>query len=164
MKLDEIKQILKLVDEAKLQEVEIEQAEVKIKIKRTSDQPAVFIQQQVQPVPPVPAQAQVHQAVQQHQPAAPERQQEVRVEVAEAVNLKTIKSPMTGTFYSSPSPDKPAFVAEGKEIKPGEPICIIEAMKLFNEIEAEESGVVEKILVKDGQPVELNQPLFMLKS
>ncbi|MBC7652696.1 MAG: acetyl-CoA carboxylase biotin carboxyl carrier protein, partial [Deinococcales bacterium] len=86
------------------------------------------------------------------------------VEVApKADNLVTIKSPMIGTFYRKPSPDKPNFVEIGTEILLGKTICVIEAMKLFNEIEAEISGTVVKILVDDNSPVEYDQPLFLVE-
>ncbi len=77
-------------------------------------------------------------------------------------NLVTIKSPIIGTFYRKPSPDKPVFVEVGQTIKEGDPLCVIEAMKLFNEIEAEQSGKIVKILVDDSTPVEFDQPLFLL--
>jgi acetyl-CoA carboxylase biotin carboxyl carrier protein len=75
----------------------------------------------------------------------------------------TIKSPMIGTFYRSPSPNKPPFVEEGASVQIGQPLCVIEAMKLFNEIETEAAGTVVKILVKDASPVEYDQPLFLIK-
>ncbi len=78
-------------------------------------------------------------------------------------NLKTIKAPMIGTFYRKPSPDKPVFVEVGQKINKGDVICIIEAMKLFNEIEAEFSGEVVEILVEDATPIEFDQPLFVVK-
>ena len=78
-------------------------------------------------------------------------------------NLITIKSPMIGTYYKSPSPDKAAFVQVGDEIKPGKVLCIIEAMKLFNEIESEVSGKIVKILVENASPVEYDQPLFLVE-
>ena len=83
------------------------------------------------------------------------------VEAAKVVG-ETINSPMVGTFYSSPSPEKPAFVTVGQEVKIGQVLCIIEAMKLMNQIEADKAGVVKEILVKDGSPVEFSQPLFVI--
>jgi acetyl-CoA carboxylase biotin carboxyl carrier protein len=82
---------------------------------------------------------------------------------APAGNTVTIKSPMIGTFYRSPSPDKPSFVNVGDEIEPGKPVCIIEAMKLFNEIESEVKGRIVKVLVEDASPVEYDQPLFLVE-
>lgn len=158
MNINEIKEIIKLVDEAKLQEVEIEQSNVKIKLKRHADiaQPQVIYQQQAatpapvnQSAPPAP----VDTPAPAQKAAAP----------VEASNTIAIKSPMTGTFYASSSPDNPPYVNLGQEVKSGDAVCIIEAMKLFNEIESEVAGTIEKILVKDGEPVELDQPLFLLK-
>ena len=163
MNLKEIKELIKLVDDAGLQQVELEQANVKIKLKRNPDveyrqvsAPALApTQVSVQtPVPQFPA------AAPQPQPgSAPPPQQE---EKASADNAITIKSPMTGTFYASSSPENPPFVTPGQAIKTGDPVCIVEAMKLFNEIESEHTGTIEKVLVQDGQPVELDQPLFLL--
>ena len=82
---------------------------------------------------------------------------------AATANTITIKSPMIGTFYRSPSPDKPAFINVGDEIAPGKVVCIIEAMKLFNEIESEVSGRIVKVLVEDASPVEYDQPLFLVE-
>jgi acetyl-CoA carboxylase biotin carboxyl carrier protein len=80
-----------------------------------------------------------------------------------ADNLITIKSPMIGTFYRKPAPDKPNFVEEGDEVRNGKVVCVIEAMKLFNEIESEVSGKIVKILVEDSSPVEYDQPLFLVE-
>lgn len=79
-------------------------------------------------------------------------------------NYHTVYSPIVGTFYRSPSPDSPSFVEVGTIVKPGDTLCIIEAMKLMNEIESDKSGVIEKILVENGKPVEFNQPLFLIKA
>jgi acetyl-CoA carboxylase biotin carboxyl carrier protein len=81
---------------------------------------------------------------------------------APAASANAIKSPMVGTFYSSPSPTSPAFVEVGKHVKAGDVICIVEAMKMMNQIEADHAGVVEAILVKDGEPVEFDQPLIVI--
>jgi acetyl-CoA carboxylase biotin carboxyl carrier protein len=82
---------------------------------------------------------------------------------ADNANLIEIKSPMIGTFYRSAGPDKPAFVEVGQSIKPGDKVCIIEAMKLFNEIESEISGTIVKVLVNDSSPIEYDQPLFLVE-
>lgn len=165
MNIEDIKELIKLVDVAGLQEVELEQANVKIKLKRNADIEYRQASAQAAPAPvQVPAQApapQLQAAAPQPQPAAsaPPPQQEVK---ASADNAIAIKSPMTGTFYASSSPENPPFVTPGQAIKAGDPVCIVEAMKLFNEIESEHTGTVEKVLVQDGQPVELDQPLFLL--
>ena len=110
--------------------------------------------QQVHHLPPPPMQQSAAQS-----PAAPENTSEPAV----ASNLITIKSPMIGTFYRSPSPDKPVFVNVGDEIKAGQVLCIIEAMKLFNEIESEVSGRLVKVVADDSSPVEYDQPLFLIE-
>jgi acetyl-CoA carboxylase biotin carboxyl carrier protein len=94
---------------------------------------------------------------------APKANAENSAPAAVASNLITIKSPMIGTFYRSSSPDKPSFVNVGDEVKPGKPVCIIEAMKLFNEIESEVSGKIVKVLVDNATPVEYDQPLFLVE-
>ena len=88
---------------------------------------------------------------------------EAQTSTPQVSNLITVKSPMIGTFYKTPSPDKPAFISIGDEIKPGKVLCIIEAMKLFNEIESEVSGRIVKVLVDNASPVEYDQPLFLVE-
>lgn len=95
-------------------------------------------------------------------PAAPEQAPDAAPKEAKASNLIEVKSPMVGTFYRSPSPEKGPFVQVGDHIKPGDPVCIIEAMKLFNEIESEVSGKIVKVLVDDATPVEYDQALFLV--
>jgi acetyl-CoA carboxylase biotin carboxyl carrier protein len=96
-------------------------------------------------------------------PAAPQEAPKAEAPKADDSKLITVKSPMIGTFYRSSSPDKPAFINVGDSIKPGDVVCIIEAMKLFNEIESEISGKVVKVLVDDSSPVEYDQPLFLVE-
>lgn len=166
MKLTEIQDLIKFVSRTGVTEVEIEQANFKITIKSNPNakrgakgQQEAYLQQpqmqmampQMQMAAPLPAAAPVQAAA----PAVP------TVDAAEA-NYITVKSPMIGTFYRSSSPDKDSFVSVGDEIKPGKMICIIEAMKLFNEIEAEVSGKIVKVLVDDATPVEYDQPLFLV--
>jgi acetyl-CoA carboxylase biotin carboxyl carrier protein len=102
------------------------------------------------------------QAAHVHAPAV-ERHEAPAPKVEAVSNFITIKSPMIGTFYKSPSPDKPAFVQIGDEIKIGQVLCVVEAMKLFNEIESEVSGRIVKILVDNASPVEYDQPLFLVE-
>lgn len=155
MELKEIKELIKLVSEYGVSEVEVEKGDFKIAIKKTYEgvvnTPIVSI-----PVAPVIQAAPAAPAV--AMPAAP-----VATPVASDAHLLTIKSPMIGTFYSSASPDKPAFVKPGDEIKTGKVVCIIEAMKLFNEIESEISGRIVKVLVENSSPVEYDQPLFLVE-
>ena len=156
MELKEIKELIKLVSEYGVSEVEVEKGDFKIAIKKTYEgvisAPAVSI-----PVAPVIHQAPVAPVI-AAAPAAP-----AAAPASNDAHLLTIKSPMIGTFYSSASPDKPAFVKVGDEIKTGKVVCIIEAMKLFNEIESEISGRIVKVLVENSSPVEYDQPLFLVE-
>ncbi len=154
MELKEIRELIKFVSQAGVSEVGIEQGDFKITIKTTSDQPVVVHTQMAQaplaaPAPVAPAAIATPTA-----PTAP---------VEAASNLITIKSPMIGTFYRSSSPDKPQLVSVGDEVKQGKVVCIIEAMKLFNEIESDISGKIVKVLVENAQPVEYDQPLFLVE-
>ena len=158
MELKEIKELIKLVSEAGVSEVEVERGDFKIAIKKTDEKTMVVHQ--------TPAPVVVHQPA----PAAPVATAPVATEhvhaktdAAPAGNFITIKSPMIGTYYKSPSPDKAAFVQVGDEIKPGQVLCIVEAMKLFNEIESEVSGRIVKILVENASPIEYDQPLFLVE-
>lgn len=170
MKLTEIQDLIKFVSRSGVTEVEIEQANFKITIKSNpspkkgkGQQAEAYLQQpqmqmampQMQMPAPQPAAAPAPAPAPASAPAAP------KADAAEA-NYITVKSPMIGTFYRSAGPDKDVFVNVGDEIKPGKVICIIEAMKLFNEIEAEVSGKIVKVLVDDATPVEYDQPLFLV--
>lgn len=172
MNLTEIQDLIKFVSKSGVSEVEIEQKDFKLTIK--SDGPkkrGKAAQQQIEaqmiPQMAVMQHAQVPQQVQAPAPApaAPAPAPAAPAAAAapeENSNYIEIKSPMIGTFYRSPSPDKPVFVQVGDQIKEGGTVCIIEAMKLFNEIEAEISGKIVKILVDDNSPVEFDQPLFLV--
>jgi acetyl-CoA carboxylase biotin carboxyl carrier protein len=159
MELKEIKELIKLVSEAGVSEVEVERGDFKLAIKKTEEK-TVVVQQTPQAM--APAAAPVMQQPLVVSPA-PVESATPSAPAATSANLITIKSPMIGTFYKSPSPDKPAFVNVGDEIKPGKVICIVEAMKLFNEIESEVSGKIVKILVENASPVEYDQPLFLVE-
>lgn len=159
MELKEIQDLIKFVSKSGVSEVELETKGFKISIKLPvsnkggAEQPVVQTQL-VAPAPVAPAPA----------TAAPVEKPAEKAEAPkEADNTVDIKSPMIGTFYRSSSPDKPPFVSVGDEIKKGDVLCIIEAMKLFNEIEAEVSGKVVKVLVDDSSPVEYEQPLFLIE-
>lgn len=165
MKLNEIQDLIKFVAKSGVSEVELETKDVKITIKtngKKSEQP-VIVQQAVPMMQHAPV-AQVVQPVAQPvaQPAA-ESKAPVSGGGSSDANLITIKSPMIGTFYRSAGPDKPAFINVGDEVKAGKVLCIIEAMKLFNEIESEVSGRIVKVLVDDATPVEYDQPLFLVE-
>ena len=157
MDIKDIQYLIKFVAKSGVQEVKLEMEDIKITIKTGPDQS--FIEnsgmvQQVQPMPvvtqvPVPSADIAPEAV-----AAPVQSEED--------NLITIKSPIIGTFYRKASSDKPSFVEIGQVIKEGDVLCIIEAMKLFNEIESELGGTIVKILVDDASPIEFDQPLFVI--
>jgi acetyl-CoA carboxylase biotin carboxyl carrier protein len=153
MELKEIKELIKLVSEADVSEVEVEKGDFKIAIKKIEEK-TTFVQAPV--AAPAPIQVSI--------PAAPVAAPAVPVASAPVTsNLITVKSPMIGTFYKSSAPDKPAFVNVGDEIKVGSVLCVVEAMKLFNEIESEVSGKIVKVLVENASPVEYDQPLFLVE-
>jgi acetyl-CoA carboxylase biotin carboxyl carrier protein len=161
MDLKQIQELIRFVSKAGVSEVQLEQDDFKIVIKTGKEAPQGMVQgapQQiyhaatpVQIAPQAPT-----EAPQAAAPAAP------KAEAAEA-NYETIKSPMIGTFYRKPSPDKDVFVKVGDTVSKGQVVCVIEAMKLFNEIESDVSGKIVKILVEDTSPVEYDQPLFLVE-
>lgn len=167
MKITEIQDLIKFVARSGVTEVEIEQANFKIIIKSDGNKgtakgggqpPQVYMQQPMQQMP----MQQMQMQPQQQQVAVPSPEPKKEEPKDDTAKYITVKSPMIGTFYRSPGPDKAEFVGVGDEIKPGKVICIIEAMKLFNEIEAETSGKIVKVLVDDATPVEYDQPLFLV--
>ncbi|MFV5701637.1 acetyl-CoA carboxylase biotin carboxyl carrier protein [Flavobacterium sp. XS2P12] len=156
MDLKEIQNLIKFVANSGVAEVKLEMDDVKITIRTTLEgnvTETTYVQQ-------MPAQSALPQA------AAPQQIAPVlavvEAPVVENSHYITIKSPIIGTFYRKPSPDKPMFVEVGKTISKGDVLCVIEAMKLFNEIESEVSGKIVKILVDDMSPVEFDQPLFLV--
>lgn len=157
MKLTEIQDLIKFVSKSGVNEVELETKEVKIVI-RTGKPTAAPVVYQNAPMQYAPMQAAPAQQIAEA-PAAPVAA--TPVASAEAKYI-TIKSPMIGTFYRSTGPDKAPFVNVGDAIEVGKPVCIIEAMKLFNEIESEIKGTIVKVLVNDASPVEYDQPLFLV--
>lgn len=158
MDIREIQNLIKFVAKSGATEVKLEMDDIKITIKTTSENATVENGTYVQHIPAV---------MPQMQAAAPVAQPtETAVAPVAAANddakYITVKSPIIGTFYRKPSPDKPAFVEVGSTIKAGDVLCVIEAMKLFNEIESEVSGKIVKVLVDDSSPVEFDQPLFLV--
>ena len=148
MKAKEIQELINFLSESGLEEVNIETDDFKVSIKRSAEQHVIA---------PAPA------AAPAPTPAAPAPAADGGGDAPAAdSNLVEIKSPMIGTFYRSPNPESPSFVEVGSSIKAGDPVCIIEAMKLFNEIESEVSGKIVKVLVDNAQPVEYDQPLFLV--
>jgi acetyl-CoA carboxylase biotin carboxyl carrier protein len=151
MDLRKLKTLIDLVAESGIAELEITEGEGKVRIVKFSQalQPVAYAPAPQQYAPaPVGAEAVAAAA-----PVAP---------VPAAVVGHTVKAPMVGTFYRAPNPNSPSFVEVGQTVKEGEPLCIIEAMKLLNEIEADKSGVIKEILVQNGEPVEYGQPLFVI--
>ena len=157
MDIKEIQNLIKFVAKSGAREVKLEMDDIKITIKTGSDPETTAVQY-------APVAAQVPQVA--AAPVAAENQPVAQAQAAPpaAENSKyiTIKSPIIGTFYRKPAPDKPLFVEVGQTIAEGDVLCVIEAMKLFNEIESEVSGKVVKILVDDSSPVEFDQPLFLV--
>ncbi|PJN89857.1 acetyl-CoA carboxylase biotin carboxyl carrier protein [Bacillus sp. mrc49] len=161
MKVQEIREIIKLVDQSNISEFVYENEGTKIKLKKTETVTAI------QPAISLDA-VQANAAVEVKPAAAPETVKAVEPAapapaVSERENLHKITSPMVGTFYQSPAPDSPAYVKAGAKVTTDSIVCIVEAMKLFNEIEAEVSGEIIEVLVKEGQLVEYGQPLFLVK-
>ncbi|SHO62564.1 acetyl-CoA carboxylase biotin carboxyl carrier protein [Algoriphagus zhangzhouensis] len=149
MKAKEIQELIDYISNSGLAEVKIKTEEFELSIKKYSEAPQMkVVEAAPAPVAAAPAPAPV---------AAP-----AAAPAPSNSNLVEIKSPMIGTFYLTPNPDSPAFVSEGDSIKAGQTVCIIEAMKLFNEIESEISGKIVKILVSNATPVEYDQPLFLV--
>jgi acetyl-CoA carboxylase biotin carboxyl carrier protein len=158
MDIKEIQDLIKLINKSNIGELQIEQGDFKITI-RQKEEKVVSIASLPQAYPVMPA------AAPAPLPAAASASEAADRPAAKPVkedNLVAIKSPMIGTFYRKPSPDKPLFAEVGDEVSVGKVVCIIEAMKLFNEIESEVSGRIVKILVEDATPVEYDQPLFLV--
>jgi acetyl-CoA carboxylase biotin carboxyl carrier protein len=158
MDLKEIQNLIKFVAKSGASEVKLEMDDVKITIRTGSNSDTTIVQQ-------VPVQASAPVIQQQGPASAPVAPTETPTGPATTTDDSkyiTIKSPIIGTFYRKPSPDKPVFVEVGTDIKEGDVLCVIEAMKLFNEIESEVTGKIVKVLVDDSSPVEFDQPLFLV--
>jgi acetyl-CoA carboxylase biotin carboxyl carrier protein len=146
MDIRKVKKLIELLDESNVAEIEIHEGEESVRISRHGSGAAFMMPSAAPPPPPMSANP---------TPAAPA--------APEPDDACIARSPMVGTFYRSPSPGAKAFVEEGQEVKVGDILCIIEAMKILNQIESERAGVVRKIMVENGQPVEYNQPLFVIE-
>ncbi|UTW02599.1 acetyl-CoA carboxylase biotin carboxyl carrier protein [Amphritea atlantica] len=147
MDIRKVKKLIELLEESNINEIEIHEGEESVRISRGSTVVAA-------PAPVAAAPAPVAAPI--AAPVAPV------AEAAPAHNGHAVLSPMVGTFYRAPSPSSASFIEVGQSVKEGDPICIVEAMKMMNQIEADKSGVVEAILVEDGQPVEFDQPLVII--
>ena len=161
MEIKEIQNLIKFVAKSGAHEVKLETDDFKITIKTNSDAPIAETSTTLKTVPGVVVQASQPTAL-ATEVEAPEKL-ESQPDKNETDNLITIKSPMIGTFYRKPSPEKDVFIEVGDTVKEGDVLCVVEAMKLFNEIESELSGKIVKILVDDSSPVEFDQPLFLVE-
>lgn len=158
MDIKQIHELIKIINKSNIGEITIEDQDGKVTIKQKEEKV-------VQVAAAAPAPQVYNVAASAPSAAAPASTPSAPAPSAEpkADNLVTIKSPMIGTFYRKPSPDKPSFVEVGSEVAPGKVVCVIEAMKLFNEIESEVKGTIVKVLVEDASPVEYDQPLFLVE-
>ena len=164
LKIHELREIIKMIDESGIQEFELEQEEMKLVLKKQGEQiiqtiaPAIAQAQAPIPTTPVEDRVQAPQVQGEEKGASKDIEKQL-----EDKNLHPIKSPMVGTFYAAPAPDADPYVKVGDTITEKSVVCIVEAMKLFNEIEAEVNGEIVEILVENGQLVEYGQPLFFVK-
>ncbi len=159
MDYKQIQELIKMVNKSNIGELTIEQKDFKVTIKQKEEHVAQIVSSSFQQAPaftPAPQQAVANQPASELPSAADKP-------AAPASNTITIKSPMIGTFYRKSAPDKPNLADIGTEVSPGKVVCIIEAMKLFNEIESEVKGKIVKVLVEDASPVEYDQPLFLVE-
>lgn len=151
MDIRKIKKLIELVEESGIAELEITEGEESVRIHRGSSHSAPIHYQLPPQHAPAPAQAAAPAAAPEAPAAAPE------------ISGHVLKSPMVGTFYAAPAPGSPDFVTVGQQVKAGDTLCIVEAMKMMNQIEADKGGVVKQILVENGEPVEFDQPLFVIE-
>lgn len=160
MDLNYLRRLVKIFDDSTLENLEIEEEGIKVKFARTKSSNLInYSLPEIPQVTPQP-QAQIIPAIVQTET---KEKPIVKIVSEEHSDLFEIKSPMVGTFYRSPSPDAASFVEVGQSIHKGQVLCIIEAMKLMNQIESEVNGTIEKILVDNAKPVEYGQPLFLVK-
>jgi len=151
MDIRKVKKLIELLEESGVAEIEIKEGEESVRISRHGMAPAVYAP------PPMAAPAAAPA------PAPVVSTAEAATSPSEEISGHVVRSPMVGTFYRAPSPGAKAFVEEGQSVKVGDTLCIIEAMKLLNQIEADKAGTIKSILVENGQPVEYNQPLFVIE-
>jgi acetyl-CoA carboxylase biotin carboxyl carrier protein len=153
MDIRKIKKLIELVEESGIAELEITEGEESVRIHRGSSAPVHY-----QSAPIYHAQAPAAAPA-----AAPAQAAAPAVVAAPAITGHIVRSPMVGTFYAAPAPDSADFVSVGAQVKAGDTLCIVEAMKMMNQIEADKGGVVKQILVENGEPVEFDQPLFVIE-
>ena len=167
-KISELKELIKLLDQSSIHSIEIENENGKLVIKKPEQAEQVFVSAPPAALPHTAIMPQVIAAPQMHAaigttPSVPDVAP-ATVADDETSNLHQIVSPMVGTFYRKPAPDKPDYVAVGESVSSDKVVCIVEAMKLMNEIKADVNGEIVKILVTDGEIVEFGQPLFLVKT
>lgn len=150
MNTKEIKEVMELMREHGLSEVELEKEGMKLKLKKTVS--GQVIHEAVHSLPSISA------------PAAPSAPAPEAAQAGPPAGTTHVCSPMVGTFYAAPAPDQPPYVSIGQAVKEGDVLCIVEAMKLMNEIKSDVAGVIDAVLVKNGEPVEFDQPLFRIKT
>jgi len=146
MDIRKVKKLIELIEESDIAEIEIHEGEESVRISRVSAIAPTVVT--AAPIAAAPVAA-----------AAPAAVEEAKEEV---ISGHSVTSPMVGTFYRSPSPQSKSFVEEGQKVSKGDTLCIIEAMKILNQIEADRGGIIKRILVENGQPVEYNQPIFII--
>ncbi|MET0050903.1 MAG: acetyl-CoA carboxylase biotin carboxyl carrier protein [Candidatus Thiodiazotropha sp.] len=151
MDIRKVKKLIELLEESDVAEIEIHEGEESVRISRASAMPMAMAAAQMAPMAVAPQAA-----------AAPAAAATTEAPQAEEIQGHAVRSPMVGTFYRSPSPGSKPFVEEGQQVSAGDTLCIIEAMKILNQIESDKTGTVRKILVDNGQPVEYNEPLFII--
>jgi acetyl-CoA carboxylase biotin carboxyl carrier protein len=154
MDLRKIKKLIELLEESQLSEIEIHEGEESVRLIRNSVAASA------------PALGPVISSIPQEtsSPSAPAQEAPSESDLPDFPDGEVVRSPMVGTFYSSPNPETPAFVKEGSKVGMGDTLCLIEAMKMFNQIEAEIAGQIVAVLVEDGQPVEFDEPLFVIRA
>ena len=152
MDIRKIKKLIELIEDSDIAEIEIHEGEESVRLSRTSSVATVVAAAPAAQTLAAPAAA-----------PAPAASTETSTEAVEEISGHVVNSPMVGTFYRAPSPGAKAFVEVGQKVSSGETLCIIEAMKILNQIESDASGTITKILVENGQPVEYNQPLFVIE-
>ena len=153
MDIRKVKKLIELLEESNIGEIEIKEGEESVRISRNGNQNMMPAQAPMYAAPPVAAPV---------APAAAAAPVAASADSAPATSGHVVKSPMVGTFYRSPAPTSPSFAEVGQTVKVGDVICIVEAMKMMNQIEADKAGTIEAILVENGEPVEFDQPLFSI--
>jgi len=160
MDFKQIQELIKMINKSNIGELTIEQKDFRITIKQKEEHVTHMVSA---PAQTTPVQTVAPSQLNSQQSSATTQSEKSKASEPQSDNLITIKSPMIGTFYRRSSPDKPNLAEVGTEISPGKVVCIIEAMKLFNEIESEIKGTIIKVLVEDASPVEYDQPLFLVE-